>query len=87
MPTDRQKTFSKSEEGGSGVRRDLSRPPDAPRKMERYQAEALIHNYLPITGLLGIMCYSDAMKKRIEQDLAARGLALSVHARPGWYFQ
>ena len=68
-------------------RRDFKRDPDDPRKMERYQAEALIHRHLPITGLLGIMCYTDAMKKRIEQDVAARGLTLSVHARPGWYFQ
>lgn len=68
-------------------RRDFKRDPDDPRKMERYQAEALIHHHLPITGLLGIMCYNDAMKKRIEQDVAARGLALPVHARPGWYFQ
>ncbi|NWC91074.1 MULTISPECIES: DUF4433 domain-containing protein [unclassified Pseudomonas] len=68
-------------------RRDFKRDPDDPRKMERYQAEALIHHHLPITGLLGIMCYTDAMKERIEQDVAARGLRLSVHARPGWYFQ
>ncbi|MCU1759299.1 DUF4433 domain-containing protein [Pseudomonas sp. 14P_8.1_Bac3] len=68
-------------------RRDFIRDPDDPRKMERYQAEALIHDHLPITGLLGIMCYNDAMKERIEQDVAARGLTLSVHARPGWYFQ
>lgn len=68
-------------------RRDFKRDPDDPRKMERYQAEALIHDHLPITGLLGIMCYTDAMKERIEQDVAARGLTLSVHARPGWYFQ
>ena len=68
-------------------RRDFKREPDDPRKMERYQAEALIHNHLPITGLLGIMCYTDAMKERIEQDVAARGLVLPVHARPGWYFQ
>ncbi|MGO2286783.1 MULTISPECIES: type II toxin-antitoxin system toxin DNA ADP-ribosyl transferase DarT [Pseudomonas chlororaphis group] len=68
-------------------RRDFKRDPDDPRKMERYQAEALIHHHLPITGLLGIMCYTDAMKERIEQDVAARGLTLPVHARPGWYFQ
>ncbi|WLG67525.1 type II toxin-antitoxin system toxin DNA ADP-ribosyl transferase DarT [Pseudomonas brassicacearum] len=68
-------------------RRDFKRDPDDPQKMERYQAEALIHSHLPITGLLGIMCYTDAMKERIEQDVAARGLALPVHARPGWYFQ
>ena len=68
-------------------RRDFKRDPDDPRKMERYQAEALIHHHLPITGLLGIMCYTDAVKARIEQDVAARGLTLAVHARPGWYFQ
>ncbi|NWE71179.1 DUF4433 domain-containing protein [Pseudomonas gingeri] len=67
-------------------RRDFKRDADDPRKMERYQAEALIHHHLPITGLLGIMCYTDAMKQRIEQDLAARSLILPVHARPGWYF-
>jgi hypothetical protein len=67
--------------------RDFKRDPDDPRKMERYQAEALIHHHLQITGLLGIMCYTDAMKERIEQEVAARGLTLPVHARPGWYFQ
>lgn len=67
--------------------RDFKRDPDDPRKMERYQAEALIHHHLPITGLLGIMCYTDATKKRLEDDVAVRGLTLSVHARPGWYFQ
>jgi hypothetical protein len=68
-------------------RRDFKRDPDDPRKMERYQAEALIHQHLPITGLLGIMCHTDAMKVRIEADVAARGLKLPVHARPKWYFQ
>lgn len=68
-------------------RRDFKRDPDDPRKMERYQAEALIHHHLPITGLLGIMCHTDAMKVRIEADVAARGLTLPVHARPKWYFQ
>ncbi|MGB8920411.1 MAG: DUF4433 domain-containing protein [Pseudomonas sp.] len=68
-------------------RRDFKRDPDDPRKMERYQAEALIHHHLPITGLLGIMCHTDAMKARIEADVAARGLTLPVHARPKWYFQ
>jgi hypothetical protein len=68
-------------------RRDFKRDPDDPRKMERYQAEALIHHHLPITGLLGIMCHTDALKVRIEADVAARGLTLPVHARPKWYFQ
>lgn len=67
-------------------KRDFKRDPDDPRKMERYQAEALIHYHLPITGLLGIMCYTETMKRSIEQDLAVRGLLLPVHVRQGWYF-
>lgn len=67
-------------------KRDFKRDPDDPRKMERYQAEALIHHHLPIKGLLGIMCYTETMKLRIEQDLAVRGLVLPVHVRQGWYF-
>lgn len=59
-------------------RRDFKRDPDDPRKMERYQAEALIHRHLPITGLLGIMCYTDAMKERTQHDVAARGLTVVV---------
>jgi hypothetical protein len=68
-------------------RRDFKRDPDDPRKMERYQAEALIHHHLPIKGLKGVMCHTDAMRERIEQEVATRGLALPVHARPKWYFQ
>ncbi|WAH58497.1 DUF4433 domain-containing protein [Pseudomonas silvicola] len=67
-------------------RRDFKRDPDDPKKMERYQAEALIHQHLPMAGLLGIMCYTEAMKTSIELELTARGLTLPVHVRPGWYF-
>ncbi|WP_425514486.1 DarT ssDNA thymidine ADP-ribosyltransferase family protein [Collimonas antrihumi] len=34
-------------------RRDFKRDADDPRKMERYQAEALVYQYLPIQGELG----------------------------------
>ena len=67
-------------------RRDFKRDPEDPAKFERYQAEALIHRYLPVGGLLGIVCYTEALKQRIEQEIQARNLYLPVYARTGWYF-
>lgn len=54
--------------------------------MERYQAEALIHQHLPINGLIGMVCYTEQLKLKIEQETQARGLTLQVVARTGWYF-
>jgi hypothetical protein len=67
-------------------RRDFKRDPEDPAKFERYQAEALIHQHVPVHGLLGIVCYTESLKKRIEQETQARNLNLPVHARTGWYF-
>ncbi|MBA2658537.1 MAG: DUF4433 domain-containing protein [Nitrosospira sp.] len=67
-------------------RRDFKRNPDDPRKMERYQAEALIFHHLPIQGILGIVCYTETLKRGIEQQIQSRGLMLSVYARREWYF-
>ncbi|MEK2609577.1 DUF4433 domain-containing protein [Pseudomonas shirazensis] len=67
-------------------RRDFKRDPEDPRKMERYQAEALVHGHVPPTGLLGIICYNEALKCRVEEEVQKRRLDIPVHARPGWYF-
>lgn len=67
-------------------RRDFKRDPEDPAKFERYQAEALIHQHLPVSGLLGIVCYTEALKQRIEQEIQVRNLNLPVYARTGWYF-
>ncbi|NBA94054.1 DUF4433 domain-containing protein [Pseudomonas sp. R5(2019)] len=67
-------------------RRDFKRDPDDPRKMERYQAEALVYGHVPTAGLLGIVCYTEALKRRVEKEVQQRQLNLPVHARPGWYF-
>ena len=66
--------------------RDFKRDPEDPAKFERYQAEVLIHQHCPVAGLLGVVCYTDAVKMDIEQALAQRGLNLPVHVRTGWYF-
>jgi hypothetical protein len=66
--------------------RDFQRDLDDPRKLERYQAEALVHRHLPVQGLLGIVCYTEALKLEIEIQLAGLSLQIPVHARTGWYF-
>ncbi|BDT68093.1 hypothetical protein os1_22750 [Comamonadaceae bacterium OS-1] len=66
--------------------RDFKRDPDDPAKFERYQAEALVHQLCPVAGLLGIVCYTDALKTQVAQQLAQRGLNLPVYARTNWYF-
>lgn len=66
--------------------RNFKRNPDDPAQFERYQAEALIHQHLPINALLGIVCYTEQLKSNIEQQVQARGLALQVYARTEWYF-
>ena len=66
--------------------RDFRRDPEDPAKFERYQAEALVHRHLPVNGLLGIICYTDNLKRTIELQLQALKLNLPVYTRPGWYF-
>lgn len=66
--------------------RNFTRDPDDPARFERYQAEALVHQYMPVSALLGVVCYTLSLKQRIEQEVAERGLRIDVHARPTWYF-
>jgi|SRR6185312_14684530 len=68
-------------------RRDFKRDPDDPGKFERYQAEALVHQHLPIEALLGIVCYNDAVASGLHRELAGRGLNLTVATKPNWYFR
>jgi hypothetical protein len=67
--------------------RDFRRDPDDPRKVERYQAEALIFRHLPVNGLLGIICYTEELKSELDSQIASMDLELPVHVRIGWYFQ
>lgn len=66
--------------------RNFKRDAEDPAKFERYQAEALVYQHLPVRGLLGIVCYTQAWQQHIEQEIQARNLNLPVHVRAGWYF-
>ena len=66
--------------------RDFKRDPEDPGKLERYQAEALVHKHVPLAALLGIVCHTDVVRAEIESKMRALGVALPVHTRPNWYF-
>ncbi|HEY7428369.1 MAG TPA: DUF4433 domain-containing protein [Gemmataceae bacterium] len=62
------------------------RDPDDPGKCERYQAEALIKDMVPVSALSGIVCYGPAQDTRLQEEVRRRSLQLKVAARRGWYF-
>lgn len=66
--------------------RNFKRNPDDPEQIERYQAEALVHRHMPITGLIGIICYTQTVKDVIDIQIQAQDLQLDVRAMPQWYF-
>lgn len=66
--------------------RNFQRNPDDPAQIERYQAEALIHNHMPIATLFGVVCFTKALKSTLQLQVQAAGARLEVHHRPDWYF-
>lgn len=57
-----------------------------PGRQLRYQAEALVHGYVPLSAVLGIGCHDPAVKQHLDALLAARGRQMDVKATPSWYF-
>jgi hypothetical protein len=66
--------------------RDFSRDNNDLGKMERYQAETLVHRHLSIDSLLAIACYNSIERDRVDVLVKGAGLVLNVISRPGWYF-
>lgn len=65
--------------------RDFRRDPADPGKVERYQAEALVHRSLPCSALDGIVCRNDSALERVQSEIDATGVTLRVVKRPGFY--
>lgn len=67
-------------------RSDFKRDNDDLSKVERYQAEALVHEHVPVPQLVGIACCSEDVATALRAQVAAAGVDLKVAATPGWYF-
>lgn len=66
--------------------RNFRKNAEDPRQFERYQAEALIHQFLPVSALLGIICHNEVVRTDIQRLVTDRGLDLKTYTRPEWYF-
>ncbi len=67
-------------------RRDFRTDSDDPGKKERYQAEALIWQHVPLRALLGICSYNAAVNTWVQQELAIRELDVQTYIQGNWYF-
>jgi len=58
-----------------------------PGKQLRYQAEALVHQMVPVDALMGVACHSEETRNVLAGLVAQAGVTLDVKALPNWYFR
>ncbi len=66
--------------------RDFKRDANNPAKFERYEAECLSPQHVPVEALLGVACYNESANARALDDAAAVGSQVDVRVLPQWYF-
>jgi hypothetical protein len=65
---------------------DFKRDPSDPGKMERYQAEALIHRGLGCELLAAIVCYNTGAHSHVAQMAARQNINVKILTNPALYF-
>lgn len=66
--------------------RNFKTDDDDPGKQSRYQAEALVHQCLPLEALTGLACVNGAVQAELTSLIEQRGQSISVKVTPNWYF-
>lgn len=66
--------------------RDFRRDPNDPGKMERYEAEALARDHVPVQALFGAYCYDNVVHTEISRIVADAGSAMRVVANAKMFF-
>jgi hypothetical protein len=67
--------------------RDFKYDSERPDKMDRYQAEAMVHRRLRISDISAIAAFSDAAVQRIREFADIVEADIKVIRRPSWYFR
>jgi ssDNA thymidine ADP-ribosyltransferase, DarT len=67
-------------------RRDFRRDPNDPEKVERYQAEALVYNQVPITALVALICYDSQVQSNLQSIPTGRASATKIMVDQRLYF-
>jgi hypothetical protein len=58
---------------------------DETDKVEKYQAEALVHKHVPLDALLGIVCYNDSVRAAVQAEADGHRAAVKIISKPNWY--
>jgi ssDNA thymidine ADP-ribosyltransferase, DarT len=66
--------------------RDFKTDDADPGRQSRYQAEALIHQRVPLEALLGIGCYDETVRRDLETQVERCAVNMTVKTTPTWYF-
>lgn len=67
-------------------RSDFANDPNDPGKLERYQAEALVHRRLPVDELEEITCCTDSRTAELRQLAADAGVDIGIETRRECFF-
>ena len=54
-------------------------------RFDRYQAEALVYQRMPLESLFGAICFDARSKHEVEALVTANRLTLKVSMQPGWF--
>jgi hypothetical protein len=68
-------------------KKDFKRDNEDPGKLERYQAEALVYQHLPLSAFGCIACATEGTTKKITAMVEKRNLCIKVITKPEWFFQ
>ena len=66
--------------------RDFQRDPEEPGKVDSYQAEALVYNYLPAGLLKGVLCSTLSVRDEVKRMVDSARVKLPVEQRKNWFF-
>ncbi len=55
-------------------------------KKELKQAEFLIHQHLPVTGILGIVTQNEEIATFVRNEISSADLSLQVVVKPEYYY-
>ena len=65
---------------------DFKRDDNDLAKLDRYQAEALVHQHLPVEHLQCIVCRDASSKQRLEAMATKAAISIPILDRPEFYF-
>ena len=66
--------------------RDFRRDNNDPGKIERYQAEALVHHQLPADRLRAVLCYCERQRRRVAHWASEANCTVKVAVDSRFYF-